>query len=259
MSFASATRSSKEGPMRFDGQSAIVTGAASGIGLAIARRLEGEGARVLPVDRNAAGMAVLANSGLTLDLTDDDAPMRVAEEASRRFGTVDILVNNAGGGALKTLEDSDDALIDAILATNLRAVLRVTREIIPLLARPGGRIVNIASIFGEVGFPKAPVYGVTKAGISLLTRQLAADLTPQGIRVNAVAPGVIETPGNTHFIHTDVPYRRHMNDMVPMGRIGQPHEIAGVVAFLCSEDASYVSGQVIVVDGGWLTTRYVPG
>jgi meso-butanediol dehydrogenase/(S,S)-butanediol dehydrogenase/diacetyl reductase len=245
--------------MRFDQQSAIVTGAASGIGLAIAQRLRSEGARVLSVDKNDEELRAVDGPTLTVDLTEKDAPTRVAEEARRLFGHVDILVNNAGRGKQVVLEKTDDELIDMILSTNLRAVLRVTREVIPLLSRPGGRIINIASIFGEVGFPRTPVYGSTKAAIAQLTRQLSTDLTVQGIRVNAVAPGVIETPGNTHFIHTDTYYKRHMNDMVPMGRVGQPREIASVVAFLCSEDASYIAGQVIVVDGGWLTSRFVPG
>jgi meso-butanediol dehydrogenase/(S,S)-butanediol dehydrogenase/diacetyl reductase len=245
--------------MRFENQVAIVTGAASGLGLATAMRLISEGAKVLFVDRNTDALATTPGPSLTIDLRDDDAPKRVIAEVSRLFGRLDILVNNAGLGKQVALEDTDDALIDLILSTNLRAVLRLTREAIPLLTRPGGRIVNIASIFGEVGFPRTPVYGATKAAIAQLTRQLSADLTPQGIRVNAVAPGVIETPGNRHFIHTDAFYRRHMNDMVPMGRVGQPNEIASVIAFLCSDDASYVAGQVIVVDGGWLTARVVPG
>jgi meso-butanediol dehydrogenase / (S,S)-butanediol dehydrogenase / diacetyl reductase len=243
--------------MRFANQVAVVTGAASGLGLATAQRLISEGAQVLFVDRNAEALKTVSGPILAVDLREDDAPKQVAAEAKRLFGRIDILVNNAGLGKQVTLAETDDDLIDLIISTNLRAVLRVTREAIPLLPRPGGRIVNIASIFGEVGFPRTPVYGATKAAIAQLTRQLSADLTGQGIRVNAVAPGVIETPGNRHFIHTDEFYRRHMNNMVPMGRVGQPNEIASVIAFLCSEDASYVAGQVIVVDGGWLTARVV--
>jgi meso-butanediol dehydrogenase / (S,S)-butanediol dehydrogenase / diacetyl reductase len=243
--------------MRFQGQAAVVTGAANGIGLATADRLRSEGAKVLSVDRNGDDLSRLSGPTLAMDITSDEAPKRIVAAAKVALDRLDILVNNVGGGDPRPLDESDDEIIDRVIDINLRATLRLTREVLGMITRPGGRIVNIASVFGEVGFPRTPVYGATKAAIVQLTRQLAADFTSQGIRVNAVAPGVIETAGTRPLMKQEW-YRRQMIDTTPMGRVGQPHEIASVVAFLCSEDASFIAGQTIRVDGGWLATRVVP-
>ena len=243
--------------MALTGMTAIVTGGASGLGLATVERLRAEGATVLCVDRNATTLQDVAGPKFEVDIAADAAPVQIIESAMAAFGRVDILVNNAGLGDLISLEESDDAYIDKVLSINLRATIRLTREALKVMTRPGGAIVNIASIFGEGGFPRASIYGASKGAIAQFTRNLAADLTPEGIRVNAIAPGLIETPGNRHFIYSDPWYMKNMQATIPARRVGQPSEIAAAVAFLCSQDASYISGQVLAVDGGWLGSRAV--
>jgi meso-butanediol dehydrogenase / (S,S)-butanediol dehydrogenase / diacetyl reductase len=242
---------------------AIVTGAGSGIGRAIALRLARDGAAVLGVDRQAEGLAEtvgLAPRGRLApchqDLTDEAAPAAVMSACAAVFGAPGILVNNAGLGNARSLLDTSDAEFDRYLDINLRTIFRLSRAFLAPPARPCC-IVNIASVFGEAGFPGASAYSAAKAGIIGLTRQMAADYAPLGLRVNAIAPGLVATPATADRLANNRRYRALTVDQIPMGRPGTPEDIAGVVAFLCSGDARYICGQTLVVDGGWTATRFL--
>lgn len=243
---------------RFSGKGVIVTGAARGIGEAVAERFVSEGARVLLVDvlpEVEATAARLGQPWLLQDVAAPGAGEAIAAAALGALGRIDVLVNNAGIGGSKRLEDSDDALIDRFLATNLAAVLKVTRGVLPHLPRPGGRIINVSSIFGITGYPGTTAYAVAKAGVAQFTRQLAGELAPEGILVNAVAPGLIATPMTTGHRQNAL-YTRLIVEGTPVERLGTPADIAGPVAFLASEDAAFVTGIVMPVDGGFLAARH---
>jgi NAD(P)-dependent dehydrogenase (short-subunit alcohol dehydrogenase family) len=239
-------------------QVALVTGAGQGIGRAIAERFLKDGFSLIAIDRNREGLDSLSGAKVAtavLDVTADDAPTRAVALAKQRFGRLDILVNNAGIGNSKSVHLTTDEELDRFLNTNLRAVFRFTREALGVMTS-GAAIVHVASTFGLVGNPSAAAYATTKAALIGLTRQMAADYGPKGIRVNAVAPGVIHTP----LIHerlNNPAFRHLMVDTTPFPRIGKPEDVAGAVRFLCSEDASFVNGHVLVIDGGWSAANYV--
>jgi NAD(P)-dependent dehydrogenase (short-subunit alcohol dehydrogenase family) len=253
---------------RFHGRAAVVTGAAGGIGRATALRLSSEGARVLAVDVQAAPLEDLAAAAshdgygeirtLVCDVAADECPATIVTQCQTEFGRLDILINNAGIGGAHSVSQTDDAEFDRFIAVNLRAVFRLSREALKVLPRPGGRIVNVSSVFGLVGYPGSSSYAVAKAGVAQLTRQMAADYASEGLLINAVAPGVIRTPMTEARISGDAWYRRIMIDTTPVARIGTPEDIAGTIAFLCSDDALFIAGEVIRVDGGWTATHYLP-
>ena len=244
-------------------QVAIITGAGSGIGLGCALKLAEAGMAVVGVGRDRAKLEALeAAIGdpdrvavIALDLMDDDAPRRVVDLAVSRFGHVDFLVNNAGIGRPKPLHETDDETLDLFLGIMLRAPFRLARDVLPHMP-PGSAIINITSTFAMVGGLRGGAYSAAKAGLTGLTTHIAAHYGAAGIRSNAVAPGVTDTPMIAGRIE-DQGFRRMNIEMTPYPRLGTVEDIASTVAFLCSPGGAFINGQTIVVDGGWSSTKYL--
>ncbi|ORV10725.1 SDR family NAD(P)-dependent oxidoreductase [Mycobacterium celatum] len=244
-------------------QVAIITGATGGIGFGCATKLAESGMAVLATGRNEAKLAELAAAigdpgrvaTVAVDLTSDDAPRRIVDAAVDRWGRIDFLVNNAGVGSPTPLHETDDATLDYFLGVMLRAPFRLARDVLPHMP-PGSAIINITSTFAVVGGLRGGAYSAAKGGLTALTTHIACQYGSQGIRCNAVAPGVIQTPMTEHRL-ADERFRRMNVGMTPHQRLGTVDDVASTVAFLCSSGGSFINGQTIVVDGGWSSTKYL--
>lgn len=244
---------------RLIGKVAIVTGASRGIGREIAIALAKEGAGIAIVYSkddeganetlkviNEIGVAVIAikkNVAVFEDTID------IVKKAVSYFGKIDILVNNAGISSYGLFLDTDEQKINDILSVNLLGALYLTKNTLPYMLEKGGNIINISSIWGEKGAAMEVLYSITKGGINQFTRSLAKEMGLSKIRVNAIAPGVIDTRMNSIFSKEE---KDELESEIPIGRFGLPEEVGRVAAFLCTEDASYITGQIINVDGGYI-------
>jgi 3-oxoacyl-[acyl-carrier protein] reductase len=238
------------------GQTAIVTGAATGLGEAIARRLAASGATVAVADLDQEGAATVASSiqgfALPVDVTKDASIREAVAAVLERTGRIDVLVNNAGiAGKAAPVWEQTDADWAAIVAINLTGVFQFCRAVLPhMRERKYGRIVNIASIAGKEGNPNMSPYSATKAGVIGLTKSIGKEVATEGITCNAVAPAVIRTRILDQLTPQQVAY---MTDRIPMKRTGDPNEIAAVVHFLASPDSSFVTAQCYDASGGRAT------
>ncbi len=242
--------------MRFDNKIAIVTGGLSGIGAAIATRLAAEGAKVVAADIATDAAALDAASPiapLRVDVADPASAAELVETTRATHGRVDILVQAAGIGHDVPLLETTPELFDRIIAINLRGTFLVAQAAArAMVAQGGGAIVNIASVSGMRGNVGRTAYGASKGGVVIMSQVMAVELAAAGVRVNVIAPGPVDTPLVARMHDAEI--RRIWTDAVPMRRYATPEEIAGAAAFLCSEDAGYVTGHVLAVDGGFLGT-----
>ena len=244
--------------MRFENQIAVVTGAGRGIGHAIAVRLASEGARVASVSRTEANAQKTAGEinasradaakAYSVDVADHAAVQTIGAQILEDFGRVDILVNNAGvtrDGLSMRMPVED---WDTVLNTNLKGAFNFAQALMrPMIKQRSGRIINISSVIGLIGNAGQANYAASKAGLIGLTKSLARELASRGITVNAIAPGLIETD-MTGVLSDEI--RQSILQKIPLGKLGQPDDIAAAVAYLASAEARYITGQVLAVDGG---------
>ena len=246
--------------MKFAGKVALVTGAARGIGEAIALTLAREGADVVVTDVDLEGAQRVAQEieglgrkakAIQADVSQREAVQRLVSEAVSVFGQIDILVNNAGIIRRGTFVDHSPQDWEKVLSVNLGGTFNCTQEVVPLMIQQGGgKIINISSVVGKMGdLASAPSYGTSKGAINTFTKSLARELAPYGINVNAVAPHAIETDMSREWSEEK---RRQIVEAIPLKRLGKPEEVAEVVAFLASDGAGFITGQILDVNGGYL-------
>jgi 3-oxoacyl-[acyl-carrier protein] reductase len=243
--------------MRLKDKTAIVTGGGSGFGAGIARRFAEAGAAVMVADVNrAAAEAIAAETGglaWEVDVSQDGSVRAMAAEALRLWGRVDILVNNAGITHLpKPMEDVTEEEFDRVLAVNAKSVFLTARHLVPAMKAAGrGAILNVASTAGLSPRPRLNWYNASKGWMITATRTMAVELAPAGVRVNAIAPVAGETPLLKSFLGEDTPeMRARFLSTIPLGRFSTPEDMGNAALFLCSDEASMVTGAVLTVDGG---------
>jgi NAD(P)-dependent dehydrogenase (short-subunit alcohol dehydrogenase family) len=240
---------------RLDGRGALITGGGTGIGKAIAEQLIGEGAKVVVAGRRKEPLDVLEQQfgdcarSFVCDVAKRGDPAKAVAFAIEQLGRLDVLVNNAGLFIRKPLAETSDEDISAMLETNIRGVLSLSREALPYLSRAKGSIINVSSAAGIYAKPHLSAYGASKAGVHQLTRILAVELGPMGIRVNAVAPGLTRTE-MTAPIFEDPKRLEPMIANTALRREGEPEDVARIVLFLATDEAAWVTGQTIAASGG---------
>ena len=242
--------------MEFDGKVAIVTGATSGIGMATAFRFAEQGARVAAVGRKKEILSKVQRQNIrtySVDLTNEQETSTFARRALEDFGGVDILVNAAGIIANGTIENTSLADYDLMMNINVRSVMQLTQLVLPSIIERKGNIVNVSSVTGLRAFPNVFAYCVSKAAVDQLTRCAALELAPKGVRVNAVNPGVVRTNLHLNSGMNEDNYAAFVDRSKtthPLGRIGQPEEIADLILFLASSKAGWITGTTYSIDGG---------
>ncbi len=243
---------------RMQGKVAFVTGGGSGIGAATAQRLAQEGATVVvcgrrrePLDEVVAGIVAAGGKAeaVVADVSDEAGFTAALEAAAQRHGRLDVLVNNAMAYTWGSIEEMSTADWRANFATSVDGTFWGTRTAMRLMKGKGGAIVNVSSICGQLGTPWMSGYSAAKAAIDNFSRAAAAEGAPHGIRVNVVIPAVVETPATAGML-ADEASRRNTEKLIPMGRVGQPEELANAILFLASDEASYITGASLPVDGG---------
>jgi NAD(P)-dependent dehydrogenase (short-subunit alcohol dehydrogenase family) len=247
--------------MRLAGMKSVVTGGASGIGAATARRFAAEGAQVCILDRDVATAQALAEElgsehfALELDVRFEAAVEQAAAEVYARWEAVDVLVNNAGSELNKTYNETTVEEWDKVLDTDLKGPWLLCKHFVPpMVERGSGSVINISSLNGLVGFPLSTAYGSAKGGLVVFTRDMAIELATTGVRINCVCPGVIETPMMerwTDLMPDKDEAKAMLRGVMPIGRMGTAEEVAGAVLFFASADSSLCQGAVLSVDGGF--------